>query len=118
MANQEHLNKLKEGVEVWNLRRDEYPDIRPDLRDAVLRGADLSNADLSNADLRSANLSSAILFGADLSHADLSHAILRGADLRDAYLSGATNLTQQQLDQVLTCKGATLPQGFICNKNP
>ena len=31
MANQEHLDFLKQGVEVWNQWREENPDIHPDL---------------------------------------------------------------------------------------
>ena len=31
MANQEHLDILKQGVEVWNKWRKEYPKINPDL---------------------------------------------------------------------------------------
>jgi hypothetical protein len=38
-------------------------------------------------------------------------------DLRDADLSNAI-LTQQQLDQVYSCKGATSPKGLICKKTP
>ncbi len=74
--------------------------------------ADLSSTDLSYADLSGANLSGANLSDADLIAADLSNADLRNADLRNAH-----NLTQQQLDQVPSCKGAILPPGLICNDN-
>ena len=47
MAIEEHLAKLREGVNVWNEWRKNHPDIRPELR-----GADLSLANLSGADLR------------------------------------------------------------------
>ena len=40
MANPEHLAKLKEGVEAWNRWRKEFPDIRPLLNGADLRGVD------------------------------------------------------------------------------
>jgi Pentapeptide repeats (8 copies) len=63
-------------------------------------------------DLRGANLSYTFLI-----HADLNYADLRGADLSYTYLIGAT-LTQQQLDKVYSCNGATLPQGLKCNNNP
>lgn len=43
---------------------------------------------------------------------------LSGADLSDAILSGAFDLTQQQLDQVYTCTDANLPRGLICHQNP
>ena len=48
--------------------------------------------------------------------------ILKGADLSGADLNGATlgdalYLTQQQLDDVYSCEGATLPPGLICHHN-
>ena len=64
------------------------------------QNADLSSTDLNNTDLNNANLS-----GADLSNADFSN----------ADLSSALYLTQQQLDQVYTCKGAISPKGLTCN---
>ena len=42
---------LKKGVDAWNAWRRENPDIRPDLREADLRGANLGEADLRGADL-------------------------------------------------------------------
>ena len=41
MANEEYLEILKQGVDVWNRRREENPEVRPDLRAADLRGANL-----------------------------------------------------------------------------
>ena len=112
------------------------------LKRAHLRGAHLSGAQLLAADLSSADLSFAILIGANLScdallNANLSHADLLNSDLSDANLSGATlreailrgailsgdnlrgvqNLTQQQLDQVYSCKNAILPPGLTCHHN-
>jgi Pentapeptide repeats (8 copies) len=84
MANQEQLDMLHEGVEVWNKWRQEYPDIRIDLS-----GSSFVEADLSNADLRKALLSNAYLPHANLSHALLDGADLSGADLRDANLRRA-----------------------------
>jgi uncharacterized protein YjbI with pentapeptide repeats len=55
MANQEHLDILKQGVQVWNQWRKGHPDI-------VL--PDLNRADLSGADLNGANLRRANLYGA------------------------------------------------------
>ena len=85
MANQEHLNKLKEGVDAWDLWRDEHQDLWPDLVDADLIGADLSKANLYGTDLTGADLSDA-----NLSKANLSGANLTGADLTGADLTGAT----------------------------
>jgi len=39
MANEEHIARLKQGVDAWNAWRRETPDARPDLRGAILRGA-------------------------------------------------------------------------------
>jgi uncharacterized protein YjbI with pentapeptide repeats len=89
MANEEHLNTLKQGVEAWNRWRQENPGVRPDLSQADLRAADLRRADLHVANLGQADLSQAILFEAGLRGADLSGAALRAADLSGANLSGA-----------------------------
>jgi uncharacterized protein YjbI with pentapeptide repeats len=99
MANEEHLKILRQGVEAWNRWRKENPDVRPDLKGAVLEGADLSGAylvmadfreaNLSETDLSAANLNGADLEGADLSETDLSEADLRGADLSQTDLSQA-----------------------------
>jgi len=44
MANQEHLDILKQGVKTWNKWREKHPDIQPDLSEAHLEGADLREA--------------------------------------------------------------------------
>src|SRR4051812_35846451 len=41
MANEEHVALLKQGVDAWNKWRRENPKVRPDLREAYLRGANL-----------------------------------------------------------------------------
>jgi len=93
-------------------------------------GFDLSGAVFATAtlrpNLRGVYLSYDNLYGANLSGVDLSHAVpsyaylqganLSGADLSGADLSGA-NVTQQQLDQVRSCKNAILPQGLACHQN-
>jgi hypothetical protein len=91
MANEEHLEILKQGVEAWSQWRKENPDTRPDLRQANLTKACLSEADLSKAwlnradltkaQLSRADLTNACLVGADLGRANLSRANLSGADL-------------------------------------
>ena len=101
MANQEHLDILKQGRDVWNRWRKEHQGIQPDLNGAdlsetnlrrtYLKGADLSGADLKKAKLEGANLSSAILIGANLSSAFLNDAYLKGADL------GGANLIEARL---------------------
>ncbi len=78
---------------------------------ADLSGANLSDADLSSANLRGASLSGANLSGANLSGANLEVAILKSADLSSADLSDAKGVTQEQLDQAKSLKGATMPDG-------
>jgi uncharacterized protein YjbI with pentapeptide repeats len=96
--------------------------IGTDLRGADLKGADLSSsnpegANLEDASLEGTNLMGAFLIGANLSGADLKGANLSSADLRGVNLKSVKNLTQQQLDQVRTCKGAILPTGLTCHHN-
>jgi uncharacterized protein YjbI with pentapeptide repeats len=98
MANQEQVNILKQGVEIWNKWREEHNDITVDLTEANLREADLTQpftrvnlrkADLNWADLSKANLNGAELFGADLEEADLRGTNLSKANLSAAYLTSA-----------------------------
>src|SRR5271157_35788 len=125
MANLEHLEILKQGVEHWNKWREEHPDVRPDLSGAELQkaylsnaqllganlyvakliAADLGGADLRSADLRRANLYLAKLIAADLSGADLSNANLVGAYLDTANLSGA-NLSWADLEDAHLCEAS------------
>jgi uncharacterized protein YjbI with pentapeptide repeats len=105
MANQKHLDILKQGVLAWNQwqAQNTDPDVN-NLEDAELSGAELSGVDfhltflsrtrlreacLCGANLRDAVLSDADLYKADLSGADLREASLRNAYLDDANLSGA-----------------------------
>jgi uncharacterized protein YjbI with pentapeptide repeats len=86
MANQEHLDILKQGVKTWNLWLKEHKDIEPDFSRANLGRANLRAANLSHANLSGANLSGANLFFASLDHADLSDVDLSDADLSRADL--------------------------------
>jgi hypothetical protein len=108
MANQQHLNMLKKGADVWNSWV-KSNGVRPDLEDADLKGMNLSGyrfkeailkgaklnranlhkAKLDNAYLRRANLTGAELSWASLSGANLRHAVLRNANLTRAYLRRA-----------------------------
>jgi uncharacterized protein YjbI with pentapeptide repeats len=138
MANSEHLELLRQGVEVWNAWRAREPSVRPafyraDLSEARLAGgipsganqaqpdsANLRNASLSGADLVSADLSGADLSGADLGGADLTRAILGGAILWDANLSGANLreaiLSEAQLDRA-NLSGANLSGATLLETN-
>jgi len=103
MANQKHLDILKQGVETWNQWQQEHPEIRPDLSFANLSRANLLGADLRLADLVRAHLWEANLSAANLSRANLLGANLSGANLSAASLFGAvlshTNLSRASLTQ-------------------
>ena len=92
MGNQEKIDILKKGVEVWNEYKKQYPPkkITDDFGD--FGGADLSGANLRGVDFSGMDLFGVNLSRADLSEADLSYADLDGADLKEAHLNGA-NLT-------------------------
>ena len=51
MANPEHLEILRQGVEVWNQWREEHPTIQPNLREIDLDSAHLGGIHLQEADL-------------------------------------------------------------------
>ena len=70
MADQQHLEKLRQGVEIWNLWRNEHPSEHPDLS-----RANLSEANLSRADLRGTDLSEADVTGANFSETIMSEFI-------------------------------------------
>ena len=105
MANQEHLNKLMEGVQEWNQWREENLTAQIDLSGVFYSGSilvgldgisysgvDLSGINLSNANLRGAGFHGTILRGADFNGADLREATLTadlsGATLVKANISG------------------------------
>src|SRR5215207_1051303 len=95
MADQSHLDILRQGVEVWNSwKGGSAIDVVPDLSEVKLSEAELDGVDLPEADLSWANLAGANLAGANLAGADLS-----GAILWVTKLSGALFLTQKQLDE-------------------
>jgi uncharacterized protein YjbI with pentapeptide repeats len=89
VANQQHLDILKQGVDVWNEWISEHVDIKPNLRRANLKEADLRGIFLIGADLSYANLKEANLAGAYLNGANLKEANLKEAELDEAHLTGA-----------------------------
>jgi uncharacterized protein YjbI with pentapeptide repeats len=108
MANQEHLDLLRQGVKVWNAWRQEHGDVLVDLREADLCEADLNKVYLIGADLSEVKLDGAQLNWAELSKTDLWRADLRKADLRKADLRkvdlsaadfGEANLSATELSQ-------------------
>jgi uncharacterized protein YjbI with pentapeptide repeats len=118
MADPDHVKWLERDIKKWNVRREQNPCIKPNLRhadfsfknlssanlsNANLGDANLSGANLSNANLSNANLSAAILNNASLGNANLTNADLRNADLSNADLSGAdstdANLSNADLNK-------------------
>ncbi len=104
MANPEHVDIVKQGVEKIRKWIELNPGILLDLQSANLSGANLSGldlldpikgfltkVDLSGANLAEADLANTNLPWVNLSGADLSKAFLLNANLNDANLSG-TNL--------------------------
>jgi hypothetical protein len=96
MPDQQHLAKLRKGVNAWNEWRKEHPEIMPDLRRAELhdtslcqidfRHTNLAGANFHNTNLSSANLSSARLWQTDLSEAKLRDANLYRACFKETNL--------------------------------
>ncbi len=95
MANEEHLEILRQGVDAWNRWRADQRAASHFRVSADLIGADLVETDLSGVDLSDANLRNANLRDADL----------RDANLRDTYL-GDARLVNVDL------RGANL--GMVC----
>jgi TIR domain/Pentapeptide repeats (8 copies) len=89
MANQEHLELLTQGVEVWNQWREAHRDIQPDLSSANLSGADLSSANLSFAGLSNADFLAANLSNVNLSATILNRTVFYASNLSNVDLSGA-----------------------------
>jgi uncharacterized protein YjbI with pentapeptide repeats len=102
MANEDHLELLRQGVNAWNVWRAKEPSVRPDL----------SHADLADANLRGMDLRAAILCGADLSTANLSRANLQGADLEGANLL-ITNFREANLRGANLLFAGLLETNFI-----
>ncbi|MFC5861973.1 pentapeptide repeat-containing protein [Acidicapsa dinghuensis] len=105
MANSEHLEKIKQGQQAWNLWREQNSEIKPDLSGADLSGIRLRGANLHDVNLSKVNfggeadfigvhlagvtMPKADLFKAKLVKATLNHADLSGANLRQANLHRA-----------------------------
>jgi uncharacterized protein YjbI with pentapeptide repeats len=124
MPSEEHLNKIKQGVDVWNQWREENPQTVPDLSQADIRGYQLQKINLSNTDLKEAKLQYSNLTGATLEKADLNKAKLletnfQSANLKNTNLSGAglleSNLQFADLENS-NLEGAQLNEGTIFNQ--
>ena len=117
MANQQHLDMLKQGVETWNQWRKESADVQPDPTFIDFSEVDLSDAILSDADLRAAVLRATVLNGTDL-----GRAIVRWTVFGDIDLSMAKGLETMEhegpstigIDTIYRSKGA-IPKVFLRN---
>ena len=140
MANPEHSDILKEGVDAWNRWREENLSTRPDLSSTSLsrqdlRGANFSrctlaeahfnHSDLSGANLTKANLSRASMNKAQMGSAILVEAILEGANLAEADFTRAnisyailngSHLTDANL-QLANLTGADLSKSNLYQAN-
>jgi hypothetical protein len=85
MANPEHLELLRQGIDVWNAWRLRAPSVLPNLRGANLTGANLGGASFRQADLSGTNLQTAVIRAANLEQASLYEADLHDADLHGPY---------------------------------
>jgi uncharacterized protein YjbI with pentapeptide repeats len=74
-----------------------------------IHGAFVRRADLSGASLRGANLAGADASNAILRDVDFEGAVLRGTILRGADLTGAKNLTIEQLSEAVIDNRTILP---------
>ena len=123
MANPEHIEWLREGVQAWNERR-KHEDFTPDLQEAdipleilgqpsavqSLESASLklllgksSGVDLSGIDLSVAKLRNASLTLVNLSDADLRFAELDGCELHGTLLEGANLFGTRLWEASLFC---------------
>ncbi len=84
MADQEQLDILEQGVDVWNQWRRDNQYVKVDFS-----GVDLENAHLNGVNLREADLSRSNLTFIQLAEANLNNADLQMANLNRAHLNGA-----------------------------
>lgn len=96
MAKKEHLDLIRQGVHVWNKRKANHPEEKPDFSDANLSFSNLSYANFRQANFWEANLNKAKLWGVNFSGADLCFADMSGTSLSRSNLRGA-NLTNADL---------------------
>lgn len=115
MANPEHLEILKQGVEVWNEWRVVMGETRPDLSEADLSNFNLEKANLSHSYLKNANLSGTNLCNANLDFSYLHSARLRNAKLRQAGLH-SVNLCNADLTYT-SLRRAIFINANLCGAN-
>lgn len=109
MANQRHIEILKQGGAYWNSWKDANPTILADLRYACLAemslcGFNLTGVDLSGAQLQYSDLTGSILNGTNLFRADLRGARLHRTQASEASFTEA-NLECTRMG-VIECWGS------------
>ena len=107
MANPEQLEKLKQGVTIWNKWREENSKVKVNLSGANLSFSNLSGANLVGVNFSQTDLSFADLSEADLSFSNLSGANLVGVNFNEVHLSKA-NLTAANLTEAKLIKANLL----------
>jgi|SRR2546421_2887819 len=109
MANQKHLDLLKQGIDTWNEWKKKHTYSTPIRVQHDYIGSDKFHygfADLSGVNLSGVDLNLAIFANTNLSDANLTRANLAGADLSEAFLQG-TNFTGANLS------GANLSEALV-----
>jgi len=114
MANAEHLELIKQGVDVWNHWRLTNQEIQPDLSGAELEEADLQGINLENVNLKDAmlfdvNFQKANLRNADLQGANVYEAVFTYADLKGANLLKADGLTRYHFEAAIFDETTKIP---------
>ncbi|MGF1461352.1 MAG: pentapeptide repeat-containing protein [Leptolyngbyaceae cyanobacterium] len=89
MPNRDQLELLFQGAEVWNLWREQNPEVEIDLSDASLHRTELYKVNLKGANLKGVHFYRTILREANLSGANLQNSTFDGAFLYDANLEKA-----------------------------
>lgn len=89
MADEEHLNIIRQGPNAWNAWRSANPKIQPDLTGVSLSGRQLGNLRLARVDLSLSTLKKTNLRGSDFWRTDLNLADLTGANLSRSYFGHA-----------------------------
>ena len=123
MANDQHIEWLKEGAEKWNARR-ESDHFTPDLEDTDFsrefrefrnygqgRMVHLAGINLANSNLKGANLSYVDFTNADLQNAKLANATIERVNFTNA------NLTNADFTDVAEARRAIFTNANLANAN-
>lgn len=116
MGNPEHLEILRQGVDVWNKWREDNPKLKPNLEKAMLRKMNLKGAYLQKTNLQKTNLRYSDLGDSNISQSDLSKSDLFKSNLRDTDLRATrlcfSNLSNADLRRSLL-DGADFSNSFV-----